>query len=282
MSYSPVVPFGGYSGWKILNRTMETQKAAYVASADVKSDAQYFRENIGKIDTAEQLVADRRLLKVALGAFGLQDDIDNKFFIKKVLSDGTLDNGDLANKLSNKSYLAMSQAFGFGDYKTPSTKLSDFADTILKKYETQSFEVAVGENNESFRLAMYAQREIPALAQKDMSENAKWYSIIGSGPMSTVMRSALGLPSSVGALDVDKQLDIYKTKAKEFFGTSDPAKFANTEGMDKMVKMYLLRSDLDGTSTYSGGSAALSLLQGTAGGSAFSSDGGASILSLLV
>ena len=81
MSYVPAIPFTGYAGWTFLNRTMASQTATMNATSQNKRDEDYFRANIGKIDTAEQLVNDRRLLKVALGAFGLDNDINNKFFV---------------------------------------------------------------------------------------------------------------------------------------------------------------------------------------------------------
>ena len=81
MTYSPAIPLGGYAGWAYLKRTMTAQTTAFNASPDLKSDEDYFRAKIGQITTADQLVNDRRLLKVALGAFGLDKDIDNKFFI---------------------------------------------------------------------------------------------------------------------------------------------------------------------------------------------------------
>ena len=50
---------------------------------------------------------------VALGAFGLQDDLPNRFFIQKVLEGGTLSTDSLANKLSDPRYAALAKAFGF-------------------------------------------------------------------------------------------------------------------------------------------------------------------------
>ena len=90
MSYTPAIPLSGYAGWAFLKRTMPTQQASFNAAPQNKRDEDYFREKIGTINTAEQLVNDRRLLRVALGAFGLDKDINNKFFIQKVLQDGTL------------------------------------------------------------------------------------------------------------------------------------------------------------------------------------------------
>ena len=261
MSYSPVIPASGYAGWKLLNRTMEKQKAAFVASAEFQRDEDYFRVKIGTIKTAEDLVSDRRLLKVALGAFGLDSDINNKFFIRKVLDEGTLDPKSLANKLSEKSYLKLSQAFGFGDFTTPRTVMTDFADEILSKYEERQFEIAVGNSDEALRLALSAQRELPELAAQSSSDNTKWYSLIGSKSLSTVMRSALGLPESLAALDVDQQVSFYKKSAKSVLGSSDFSKFSSPDTIEKIVKNYLVRSQISSGFNMYYSDSALQLLQ---------------------
>ena len=260
MSYNPVIPFAGYSGWKFLDRTMQVQKAAFAASATLQRDEDYFRAKIGSIKTAEDLVDDRRLLKVALGAFGLDADIDNRYFIRKVLEDGTLDTGDLANKLSNKSYAEFSRAFGFGDYTTPRTVLSDFPDEIIVAWRERQFEAAVGEADNSMRLALYTQRELPALAAKSSSETTKWLNVIGSKPLAEVMRVAFGLPASFSSADIDAQVSNLQRKAAAMFGSSDPAVFSKPENVEKLVKMYMLRNQPTSNLTTSA-SAALQLLQ---------------------
>lgn len=265
MSYTPVIPFSGYAGWKFLGRTMQVQKAAFAASATQQRDEDYFRAKIGGIKTAKDLVADRRLLKVALGAFGLDADIESRYFIQKVLEEGTLDASDLANKLSNKSYAEFSRAFGFGDYSTPRTILSDFADEILDAYEVQQFEAAVGETDNSMRLAMHAERELPLIAAKSSSETTKWLTVIGSKPLAEVMRVAFGFPASFGGADVDAQVSNLQRKAEAILGSSDPAAFSKPENVEKLVKMYLLRNQSSGSTT-TAASAALQLLQ--AGGAA--------------
>lgn len=272
MSYTPIIPASGYAGWKLLNRTMDTQKAAFAASAEIQRDEDYFREKIGSITTAEDLVSDRRLLKVALGAFGLDSDIDNKYFIRKVLEDGALDTDALANKLADKTYLKLTEAFGFGDFSTPRTVLSDFADEILAKYETRQFEIAVGDSDDTLRLALSAQRELPELAAKSSSNNTKWYSIIGSKSLSTVMRGALGLPASIASLDVDQQLTIYQDKAERLLGSSELSVLTTPDTLEKIVRNYLIRSQIDNAGTATNGqSIALHLLQAGSAGSTSSS-----------
>lgn len=52
MSFTPIVPMSGYGGWTFLQRTMDKQKDAFDASATMKREEAYFRENIGNVRTA--------------------------------------------------------------------------------------------------------------------------------------------------------------------------------------------------------------------------------------
>lgn len=261
MSYTPALPLGGYAGWAFLKRTMASQKAAFTAAPDLKSDEAYFRAKIGSVKTADDLVKDRRLLKVALGAFGLDGDINNTYFIKKVLQDGTLNTGALANKLSDKQYQKMSAAFGFGDYAVPSTQLSDFPDKILAAYESRQFEIAVGEKDDNLRLALNAERELSTLAGKSSSENAKWYTILGNTPLRTVFEKALGLPSSIGSLDLDQQVTAFKDKAASQLGSNAIAQFSNPDKVEALVRRFLLRSEAESYTQSGSGNSALQMMQ---------------------
>lgn len=114
MGYQPIIPLSGISGWRFLQRTSEKQQAAFEKSADLARDMAYFRENIASVKTAEDLVADRRLLNVALTAFGLEGEIKKKAFIRKALEEGTGD-GSMAARMTDKAWKNFSAAFGFGD-----------------------------------------------------------------------------------------------------------------------------------------------------------------------
>jgi hypothetical protein len=260
MSFTPAIPLTGYAGWALLKRTMPVQTAALAASAEIKSDEAYFRANIGKVTTADDLMKDRRLLKVTLGAFGLENDINSKFFINKVLSESTLDTKSLVNKLADKSYLKMAQAFGFGDFATPSTKISTFADGILKAYKARTFEAAVGEQDADLRLALNAERELGDLAGKDSSDNTKWYSILGNTALRKVFEKALGLPASVGALDLTQQLDAFKQKAETQFGSNTVSQFKDPDQVQSLIKCFLLRSQASAYAETNQGGAAVSLM----------------------
>lgn len=261
MSFQPVVPFGGNAGWAFLQRTRETQETAFLRSPVIQRDTDYFRENIGRITNAADLVADRRLLTVALGAFGLDDDLPNRFFVQKVLQEGTLEEGAFANKLADKRYAQMAEAFGF-DLTPPNTLLSSFPDEIIAKFETRQFEIAVGNSNESMRLALGLDRELQAIADRNISEDGLWFTIMGTPPLRRVFESALNLPSSIGALDVDRQLEIFKSAATRVFGDASVRQFTEPEKQEDLIRKFFVGNDLAGPAQPTArGSVALSILQ---------------------
>lgn len=265
MTYSPVLPISGYAGWSFLKRTMDRQTTAFNAQPSIQRDDAYFREKIGGVTTAEQLVNDPRLLRVALGAFGLQGDVGNKFFIRKILEGGTLRPDALANKLTNKQYSKFAEAFGFGNFSTPNTKLSDFADKILAPYKTQQFAVAVGAQNDDMRLALNAETALPDLAKSSASPLAQWYTVLGNPPLRTVFERAFGLPVSFGAIDLDRQVETLQRRAMSSFGEGSVAQFKDPEKLDKLVRQFLVRSELEANATSLGsGQVALTLLQSAA------------------
>ncbi len=262
MTFAPVLPVGGYAGWTFLKRTMATQTATFNAQPALKRDEAYFRSKIAGIDTAAQLVADPRLLRVALGAFGLEADMPNKAFIRKVLEDGTLKPDALANKLADKRYQKLAVAFGFGDLSVPRNKISDFPDKMLAAYKERQFAVAVGQQDGNMRLALNLGDELSDLARSGMSEQAKWFSVIGSTPLRSVFEKAFGLPASFGALDVDKQVEILKTRARSVFGDETVGQFINAEKQEKLIRQFLVRADIEASTTgFSSAQTAIVLLQ---------------------
>lgn len=261
MSYQPVIPAGGNLGWTFLRNTREDQQRAFDNSTAVRNNTDYFRERIASITSAEELVSDRRLLTVALGAFGLEDDINNRFFVQKVLEEGTLNQEAFSNRLSDKRYFAMAEAFGF-DLSPPRTVVSDFATRIVDQFLTRQFEVAVGGQDENLRLALGVSRDIAELAERSLSEDTAWFTVMGTPPMRRVFEAALGLPSELAAIDIDRQLEKFRERARSVFGVTNPSDFTEPALQEKLIRNFLLRSELQvGAASGFGGSVALTLLQ---------------------
>jgi hypothetical protein len=260
MSFQPQVPLAGIAGWRFLERTQASQQAAFEKGPALQRDIAHFEEKIAGIATPADLVADRRLLKVALGAFGLEGEIDKRAFIRKVLDEGTTEPRALANRLTDPAWRKFAQAFGFGDPGGARTNDPGFAADIAQAYRTRAFEAAVGETSNDMRLAMTFRREMAELSK---GEGASWFAVLGSKPLRTVLEKALGLPKEFGQIDVDRQRDMIADRAGRVFGKEDLTAFQDPAMVEKAINRFLARAQLEaGPSPTAPGVAALTLLQG--------------------
>ena len=114
------------------------------------------------------------------------------------------------------------------------------------------------------RLALGLERDLGALAGQDISEEAAWFTVMATGPLRTVFERAFSLPETTGALDVDRQLEIFRSKARAHFGDTGIAQFADPEKLDELRRTFLAQSELRGAgglAQSARGSAALAILQ---------------------
>ena len=135
MTYTPMIGGPGLVGWQILQNTMETQRAAFNNTPGITREAAYFTDTIGSIGSAEDLVGNRRLLSVALTAFGMEEEIDSKYLVRRLIEEGTADDDALANKLNDSRFVALADAFDFEPVISRKTQEEGFAEAILGRYE---------------------------------------------------------------------------------------------------------------------------------------------------
>ena len=263
MTFQPVIPTGGLAGWRFLQRTYDAQLDSFSSSAVNKRDREYFLENIKKVQSAEDLVSDRRLLQVALGAFGLEGDLNNRYFIQKILSDGTKADDALSNRLSDKRYRKFSEAFGLGPGEVRKTGLVTNMAEIARDNVVSRFEIAVGEADETMRISLYAQHALGDLASKAGSKDTKWFDLMSLPPLRRMMETALGLPSSFGKLNIDKQLEVFKDRLSKLTGSDDLAQFKDKTARETLTDRFLARSQIAQLqATVSPAQTALILLRG--------------------
>ncbi len=268
MSFGPILLSTGITGWSFLQSTYDEQFDNFKNDAILKRENDYFTENIGNVTSAEDLVNDRRLMEVALKAFGLDDQVDYKALVQKVLEEGTTAEDNLASKLDDSRWVDFSKAFGFGGGETRTNTDPVAMAAIVADNEAQSFEVAVGEQDESMRIALYALREMQEVIIPDDADEdgptieAQWFNIIGQPQLAKMMQVTLNLPESLNLIDIDQQVLVYREAAQRFLGTDDLTKLSSQEDMDKLAITYLARAEVASYSNnYSSAATALTLLQ---------------------
>ncbi|KAA2314227.1 DUF1217 domain-containing protein [Puniceibacterium sp. HSS470] len=128
--FTPTAMGTGVSGYEFLMRTRDRQQQLLAQSAPIARDTEQFKSKLKDIQTSDQLMDDRAMLRVALGAFGLDEDINNRAFIKKILDSDLTDGKSLANRLADKRYLAFAKAFNFAGEGGPSLTSTKSAEEV--------------------------------------------------------------------------------------------------------------------------------------------------------
>jgi hypothetical protein len=244
MSFQPALPLGGVAGWGFLQRTKARQEAAFAASPVRQTEIDRFSARFEKINSAKDLVKDRATLRVVLGAFGLQDDLQNRAFIERVISEGVADRRALANRLADKRYAAL--ATGLEHLGPNGSGKPDRALTkrIGADYLARSFEVAVGEQSQTFRLALAAERDFPAVLSNFVSDRARWFGILGNPPLRNVLETALGLPKEFANLNIEQQAERIKTATRQRFGAQSVEALVQPETLQRVIQRFLVMAEL--------------------------------------
>lgn len=263
MGFQPIVIGTGLVAWRNLQRTYAGQIENFSKRPEKKRLVDEFLGQAQSIKTSQDLTRKRDLLTVALSAFGLQDDLPNTFFINKVLNEGTQSPKALANKLTDSRYRRLADTFGFDRLTATLGVQSRKAERIAQDFVREAFAVEVGRDHPSLRLALGAERELDRIAKMDVSDNARWFLVMGNPPLRKVVETAFNLPSSLGRLELDQQLDIFKEKYRVQFGDADLKSVTEGGRISTIIDQFLLKEQLkNSTSQLSSNNIALTLLSG--------------------
>lgn len=265
MTFIPATPIGGYAGWRVFERSAPNQLKAFERDAGFQRDVDHFRTRIASATDSGALLGDRRLLKVALGAFGLDAEIGKRAIIRRVLDEGAAQPEAFANKLSDPRWREFARAFGYGDLGGPNVDLPGFADRIVAAYRERAFEAAVGESEGDFRLALNFRREAKAIAGGSNVDRVGWFQLLGQRPIRAVLERAFNLPTAVATLDIDRQRAIFEEKAQALLGSASPAALRDDKAIDAVLRRFFAAAETGNLAPSTRGAAALTILSGAAG-----------------
>lgn len=192
-------------------------------SEAVKKEVQYYQDNIVKIKSAKELLANDRLYTFAMNAYGLGDSVANKDMVAKVLAGGVRDPKSYANQMADKRFAAFASAFNFEAYGADATTINATQKPATEKYVRQTLEENAGKENEGVRLALYFERKAPSISN--------FYQVLADPALAKVVRTALMLPESFAQADVDRQVKFFEQKLK----VSD---LANPKKLGEFLKRF--------------------------------------------
>jgi hypothetical protein len=156
------VGLSGASGWKSLEKTLTKRLDMYARAPDVAREIEYFKANIGKVKTAEDLTKDYRLYSFALRAHGLDSQINSQALMRKVLESDPDSTSSYAYKMTDPKFRDFARSFGFGSSASALNANTEKVEDALLTYIKKEFTRVKGETiNESDSLQ---QRRIAAFA----------------------------------------------------------------------------------------------------------------------
>lgn len=100
----------------------------------LKAETDYYKANIGKVKSIDDLLRDQRLLRIAMSAYGLNADTEAPKQVRAMLAGGVSDPESPANKLADKSYANFVAAFNFVEHGAATTTRDAVQKDTLKLY----------------------------------------------------------------------------------------------------------------------------------------------------
>ncbi|WP_011579649.1 MULTISPECIES: DUF1217 domain-containing protein [Chelativorans] len=193
-----------YTSYQLIVRDIERSIDRVEQQPMVSRETAYYQENIGKVKSIEEFVADDRLFRYAMKAHGLEDMAYAKALMVKALEGGIDDEDSFVNKLTDKRYKDFVDTFNFARYGEKTTTFHSSTTGTVEKYLRQTLEEDAGNQNEGVRLALYFQRKAGSLKS--------YYEILADPALSQVVRTALGFPDALAQADIDKQAEMIKER----------------------------------------------------------------------
>jgi hypothetical protein len=123
-----------YFSYSYVTRNLNQSLTRVAQESDVARDAAYYKANIGKVRTVDDLMKDYRLYHYATKAYGLEDMAYAKAFMKKVLESDLTNSKSFANTLIDKRYREFAAAFSFAGGEKPVAQSDNQVDDMVGLY----------------------------------------------------------------------------------------------------------------------------------------------------
>ncbi|MDH6295634.1 Protein of unknown function [Agrobacterium fabrum] len=191
----------------------------------------YYREKMGTLETADQLLADRRLLDFMLVAERIDPKSITTDYLKKIFKSDLKDPKSFANTEKDPRFRALAGSFNFdakGNISATTHQPIQNNRSLMEtrdKYVRQKLEERAGEENSGVRLALYFKRMAGGISSA--------YDILADKALSEVTRTALGIPAETANAKVDAQAKMIEKRLK-IKDLQDPKK------VEKLVNRFLM------------------------------------------
>ncbi|MFN4310452.1 MAG: DUF1217 domain-containing protein [Ferrovibrio sp.] len=192
---------------------------------DIKSEIDYFTENIAQIKSVDDFFNNSRLLRFVLSAYDLESEAQYPGKIRKILESDLTDVDSLANRFQDPRFKKMTEDLGIFLFKDVKLKLGSTAIELGRKFERVKYEQYLDEQAPGVRAAIEFTRRI-----KDVDMTVQ---LLGDSVLREVITVANNIPKELAYQEVESQVTALEKRV-------DVTALKNDRNeIEKMITRYL-------------------------------------------
>ncbi|WP_274627885.1 DUF1217 domain-containing protein [Arvimicrobium flavum] len=237
--------------------TMRDLGLVKLPAAYVKAETDYYKANVGKLESIDDLMADKRLLNYALVSYGFDPADQSPAKIRQMLEGGVKEEDSPAKKSGDSRWVAFVSAFNFVEHGEETTTFSLALKPTIDKFMRQTLEENAGNTNEGVRLALYFERKAPKISN--------FYEVLADPALAKVARTVLSLPDSFANADLDRQVKLFESRL-------DIQDFSEPDKLAKFLTRFTSMWEIGNPSAPTAASLAASLIAPSPAGYGVSAD----------
>lgn len=201
---------------------------------DIQSEVDYYKNNIGSVESVDDLFANQRLLNFILKAYDMESEAQYPGKIRKILESDLADSDSLANRFQDPRYQQMAEDFSFYIFGTSRLTSSGTIDDVVEKFQQTEYEKYLDEQAPGVRVAIEFKRRLD-----DVDTTLQ---LLGDSVLREVITVANYIPDEMAYQEVEAQVTTVEKKVDIDALKSDP------ELVEKMVQRYLSIKDGEASS----------------------------------
>lgn len=191
---------------QIIDRTKSQQLEAISETPQHARAIAKFRESAAEVTTARDFVENYDVYNLVMKAHGLEDQMFGKAMMRKILESDIDDPSSLVRRMTDERFEEIHRALDFTQPGKTTTRTSSVAwqEEMVDKYVEATFVSDIEAQDPIVGNVLKFRERAP--------EISNWYDILADKDFATVVRTAFGMPSETALIDVDKQVEILKSK----------------------------------------------------------------------
>lgn len=138
-----------FASYQLIARDIQKSIGRIERQPLVQRETAYYRENIGKVKSIDDLVSDDRLFRYAMKAHGLEDMTYAKAFMVKALEEGVSDPDSFANRLSDKRYADFVRTYNFAAHGEEATVHNPAQQGTASRYLLAAIQAGIDPSDEA-------------------------------------------------------------------------------------------------------------------------------------